>query len=259
MIDDKDRKRFAETVSAVTSADSADSGIGTYNEKTMHRVLKYFFEPDDSFHEIPLGAYVADVRRDNRITEIQTSGFAAIRGRLDFFLRTDEVTVVYPIIGRKTLVWVDPESGNGSPPITSPKKGRAIHILPELGRLGDVFYNDKLLIKCVVVEATEYKLLDGWGSGGKRGSHRLDRVPTALIDVVDIANTDDVRSLLPFSPGDSFTSKEFAKACGFSHKSSRDISMALKFLEASGIAERAAKKGNAIVYRVTERPDSAFA
>ena len=255
MISDRERQRFAETAKSLSSAQSVGGGIGTYKEKTMHRVLKYFFEPDEEYHEIPLGAYVADICRDNRIIEIQTSGFNAIRDRLDFFLRSNEVTVVYPILGKKRLVWIDPESGVGEAPVASPKKGRAVHILPELGRLGELFSNDALTVKCVIVEATEYKLRDGWGNGGKRGAHRLDRVPSALIDVVDVKDAEDARSLLPFCDGDSFTAKEFAKACGFSHKSTRDISMALRFLESSGIAERVGKNKNTIVYRIVKRCD----
>ena len=252
MIDELDKKRFTEAVKRIVSSGSPDVGIGTYKEKTMHRVMKVFFEPDDDYREIPIGAYVADIKRANRIIEIQTSGFAAIRDRLDFFLQSNEVVIVYPIIGKKHLIWIDPESGVTEEPILSPKKGRAVHILPELGRLGDLFHNELLSVKCVIVEATEYRLRDGWGNGGKRGSHRYDRVPIELVDIIEISNTDDIRALLPFLPGERFTSKDFARACGFSHKSTRDIGMALRFLETSGIIERTDKNKRTIIYSVTD-------
>ena len=239
------------TVGEVTDASRPDAGIGTYNEKTLHRVLKYFFEPDDSYHEIPVGDHIADIKRENRIIEIQTSALSTIRKRLDFFLRSYGVELVYPIVGRKNLVWIDPESGNAAAPVPVRKIWKAVSVLPELGRLGELFYDPNLTVKCVILEATEYRLRDGWGSGGKRGAHRVDRVPTDLLDIETVASPDDVRRLLPFEQNAEFTSKEFAKACGFSHKSTRDISMALRFLTESGIVEKCAKKGNAVIYRVT--------
>lgn len=250
MITAGEQAAFADVVSALTDVDFPGNGIGTYNEKTTHRVLKFFFEPDEAFHEVPVGAYVADIRRDNRITEIQTSGFGAIRERLDFFLRSHEVTLVCPVYALKRIVWVDPETGLGERSVLSPKRGNVMHLLPEFGRLGDLFFSDSLCVKCVLLEGTEYRLKDGWGNGGKRGAHRLDRIPCRLADIVSVSNTDELRALMPFRAGDTFTSKDFATACGFSRKSTRDISMALRFLEKAGVTERAGKNGRAVVYRV---------
>ena len=226
-----------------------DSGIGTYNEKTIHKVLKYFFEPDDFFHEIPLGDYIADIKRDNKIVEIQTSAFSSVRNRLDFFLRSNEVEVVYPIVGRKHLVWIDPATGDSAGPVLTHRKLNMTKVLPELGRLGALFNDPRLSVTCVIMEATEYRLKDGWGNGGKRGAHSVDKVPTSLMDMATIADAGDISKLLSFSENDEFTSKEFAKACGFSHRSTRDISMALKFLRDMGIIETVSKRGNALVYR----------
>lgn len=224
--------------------------IGTYNEKTTHRVLKCFFEPDASFHEIPCGPYVADIKRGNRIIEIQTSGFAAIRDRLDFFLQSNEITLVYPVYKTKHIVWIDPQSGLGEKSVLSPKRGSALFLLPELGALGELFLAGDIEVKCVLLNGTEYRLRDGWGNDGKRGAHRLDRIPDTLEDIVSVRNADDIRALIPYESGDTFTSKSFAKACGFSKKSWRDIGMSIKFLVRAGIAEQAGKAGRAFVYRV---------
>lgn len=250
MVTDSEKADFAKITGEFSESVFAESGIGTYNEKTTHRILKYFFEPDDAFHELPTGAYVADIRRDNRIIEIQTSGFAAIRDRLDFFLHSYEVTLVYPVYALKRIVWVDPESGLSGKSTLSPKRGKAINVLPELGRLGDLFFSDNLSVKCVLLEGTEYRLQDGWGNGGKRGAHRIDRIPGALIDIISVDSADDLRALIPFSQGDTFTSKQFAKACGFSQRSWRDIGMSIKFLGQAGVIEQSGKEGRAFVYRV---------
>lgn len=257
MITDAQKARFDELVGMLTDisgtsaeAISSDSGIGTYNEKTTHRVLKSFFEPDVTFHEIPCGMYVADIKRGNRIIEIQTSGFAAIRDRLDFFLQSNEITLVYPIYKTKRIVWVDPENGVGDRSVLSPKRGNAVQLLPELGRIGDLFLSGGIEVKCMLLEGTEYRLRDGWGNDGKRGAHRIDRLPSGLVDIISVRTSDDLRALIPFESGDMFTSKEFAKACGFSGKSWRDIGMSIKFLIQAGIVEHIGKDGRAFVYRV---------
>ena len=251
MLSETDRTAFLTAIDRVNALSSPGAGIGTYNEKTLHRVLKYFFEPDETYHEVRLGDYVADVKRDNRIIEIQTAGFQAIKNRLDFFLHSNEVTIVYPVIGRKYLIWVDPATGDGTHPKLTLKKGNAVSVLPELYRLGELFYFPALTIKCMILEVTEYRLQDGWGRDGKRGAHRIDRIPSDLLDIETICGTDDLRRLLPFDKAEEFTAKEFAKACGFSHKSTRDISMSLKFLKQAGVIENCAKSGNAVIYRMT--------
>ena len=251
MLCETDRTAFLATIDRVNTQLSPEAGIGTYNEKTLHRVLKYYFEPDESYHEVKLGDYVADIKRDNRIIEIQTAGFQAIKNRLDFFLRSNEVTVVYPVIGRKYLVWVDPETGDGTTPKLTNQKGKAVSVLPELYRLGELFYSHDLTLKCMILEVTEYRLKDGWGREGKRGAHRIDRIPSDLLDIETIRTPEDLRRMIPFDKSNEFTSKEFAKACGFSHKSTRDISMSLKFLKQASIIENCSKAGNAILYRLT--------
>ena len=35
-------------------------GVGTLGEKSIHAVLKYYYIPDERFHEIPIDRFVAD-------------------------------------------------------------------------------------------------------------------------------------------------------------------------------------------------------
>lgn len=41
-----------------------EKSTGTYNEKTVHSVLKALFEPDKSFHEVKYKGLIADIKRD---------------------------------------------------------------------------------------------------------------------------------------------------------------------------------------------------
>lgn len=246
-------ERFASALRSVETAEKDHSGIGTYNEKTLHAVLKYFFEPDSSYHEIPVDNYIADIKNPDGIIEIQTSGFGTIRDRLEVFLSLSDVTVVYPIAAVKSLVWIDPETGAAEMKRKSPKRGKAAQILPEMCRLCQIIKNERLHFVCAMLELTEYRIRDGWGNGGKRGSHRLDRIPTGIIDIIEIKTFEDLGR---FVPDGEFTSKDFASFSGFSPKSRRDISMALKLLEYTGIIEKCGKKRNAVIYRGTSTSSS---
>ena len=96
-----DEKLFDAACEDIIEKERAKNGIGTLQEKTMHAVLKRFYEPNHTHQEIRINGYVADIFRDNEIIEIQTGSFNAMRKKLDTFLEEYPVTIVYPIIHTK--------------------------------------------------------------------------------------------------------------------------------------------------------------
>ena len=60
--------------------------IGTFYEKSLHAVLKNYYEPDEDKQEIPIENYVADIYADGQIIEIQTRNFNVTRDKLKAFL-----------------------------------------------------------------------------------------------------------------------------------------------------------------------------
>ena len=106
-VSSKDEALFLKACDEIVQKNCVWNGIGTLSEKTLHAVLKKFYEPDISHQEIPLEGYVADIFRDNEIIEIQTQNFNAMRKKLDTFLPLYPVTIVYPILHQKWLNWID--------------------------------------------------------------------------------------------------------------------------------------------------------
>ena len=49
-----------------------DKGIGTLSEKTLHAVLKAYYEPDEDNQEVAVNGYYADIYNQDGIIEIQT-------------------------------------------------------------------------------------------------------------------------------------------------------------------------------------------
>lgn len=207
-------------------ASPAPEGIGTLAEKSLHRVLKYYYEPDAFRHEQPVGGFFADILNADGVTEIQTGSFFHINKKLGEFLKTERVTLVCPVIRRRRLIYIDGE-GELSRPRVSPKKGRVedvfrelVHILPRLG--------DGNLVICVpLVDADEYRLRrEKVRKFHDKGYDKLDLVPTALVSETVFKTREDYLRLLPDLP-EGFTAKELASALKLDIRTSQAMCRAL--------------------------------
>ena len=118
-----DKEAFEQAKKKVIGVDRQRIGIGTLSEKTVHAILKNYYEPDEDRQEIPIDNYVADIYSEGEIIEIQTRQFNKMRDKLDAFLPQFPVTIVYPIPREKWIIWIDEESGELSKKRKSPAKG----------------------------------------------------------------------------------------------------------------------------------------
>ena len=216
-----DKERFKEACETVISHERIRSGIGTLGEKSTHAVLKRYYEPDESCHEVPVGSFVADIVGENGIIEIQTRQFNKLLKKLEQFLEFSRVTVVYPVSAKKSIIWIDPETGEIAERRTSPKKGRIYDILPELYRIKYTLDNPRLSVRICLLEVEELRLLDGWSGDRKKGATKGDRIPTALLDEIELDCPYDHRIFLPEGLKKDFTSADYAKAARIPVKNAR--------------------------------------
>lgn len=243
-----DVQRFS-AAKAVLGGSHNRYNIGTYRERSQHLVLKYYFEPDKTRHEVPLEGYVADIYSDGGIFEIQTSGFGALRGKLEAFLRKYPVTLVYPSAIQKRTLWTDPDTGEIFPGSYRKSKRGRFNILSELCGISAYFPHPNLRVLNFLTAASDYKLLDGFGKDRKGRATKTDTVPDELLEIVLIKDKKDILKMLPFSMGDSITNAELSKTFGMR---GRRLWKAVKFLENAEILRRSGKRGNAILYTVAE-------
>lgn len=240
------QERFEEALLKVTRDGSSDPGIGTLNEKTLHAVLKQYYEPCEARHEIPLGSYVADIVSEEGIIEIQTRAFDKLRDKLRYFLSiSNSVTVVYPVVHTKWLCWIDPETGEISKRRKSPKTGTAYDAFYELYKI-KLFLKEKALhIKLPLIDVTEYRNLDGWSQNKKKGSSRNERIPEALVDEISLDEIQDYVRLIPDELTDNFTVKDFAKATEIRQETA---GLTLHIMYYVGAVRRVGKKGKQYLY-----------
>ena len=244
-----DKLKFSAACDKIINIDRAKNGIGTLGEKTLHAVLKNYFEENDDNHEVKIGSFVSDIKNDSGIIEIQTGNFNKLRKKLQLFLETDNVTVVFPVAKIKWLLWINEETGEITKKRKSPRRGRIHDIFYELYKIKDYLKNTKLKLCIVMLELHEYRYLNGWSEDKKKGSHRCDRIP---IDILDEIHIDDIQSYEKFLPSSAgfkfpFTSKDYKVYTGLSIKNSQTALNILSFL---GVIHKVTKCGKAALYDV---------
>lgn len=237
---------FKAACDKVFKAGYRREGIGTLGEKTLHAVLKHYFEPDESCHEIKVGSYFADILNSEGITEIQTRQFNKLCGKLRAFLANYKVTIVYPVANSKWLLWIDQETRKTTKKRLSPKKGSAYDAFFELYKIKQFLTHPNLQLCIVYLDIEEYRLLNGWSADGKKGSWREDRIPKSINFELKINSKDDYCLLIPDALPEHFSSKDFAKASGLNVRNAQTALNVLLYVDA---VERIDKKGNLIIYQ----------
>lgn len=183
--------------------------IGSLSEKNIHAVLKHYLEPDEDYHEIKIGRSFADIciEEQKHIYEIQTGNFSKLKAKLTRFLKDYHVTVVYPIISRKLINWVDYETGEITSSRVSPLKPSYHSIFNELVYIRDILVDENshnLSFKIIELHASEYKLLDGVGKNNKKFCTKYTIVPTKLISEFDIEGVKSLKGMLTDIEGFDF-------------------------------------------------------
>ncbi len=244
-----DEKSFAEARARVLSESTLEDGVGTLSEKSLHKILKFYFEPDEDKHEVSYLGSIADVKNDGGIIEIQTAGFDRLVPKLLKFLPKLSVTVAHPIVIEKTVLWLDKETGEISKQKKSPKKGKITDVLPELYKIRQFIPSDSLTVRLVLVNAEEFKALDGYGKYKKMRATKIERIPKKILEIIDLKTKEDYKLFIPEGLCGEFLAKDFDKATGLRR---RNAYYALRFLVDIGLIERTGSLGRAFVYKLTE-------
>lgn len=243
--------RFEVARRAVLSESVCGTGIGTLSEKSLHKILKLYIEPDASHHEVKHRGSVVDILNSDGIYEIQTRSYDKLAPKLLRLLETDKVTVVCPLAAEKRIRWINKESGEISVGRMSPKREGVYDAFKMLFGIRAAVPNSKLTVRLLYMKVEDYKYLNGWGRDGKRGAGRMERIPTAIIAEEELCTVSDYASRVPDALPEVFTAADFAKAI---KRTSRYSYYVLKFLVACGALAEVGKRGRAVLYSIA--PDT---
>lgn len=241
--------KFEEACRTVYSGGRLIKGIGTKCEKSVHAVLKNYYEPFHDSQEQKIGGYIADIVGENGIIEIQTGHFSSLGEKLKAFLTVSRVTVVFPVFTKKRIITLDGETGEVKSRRTSPLRETAYEIFPNLFPISKFLTDENLSFIITLLEADELRIPPESVGRKKRRRSRLsviDRVPTALKGEININSSRDWEQLIPCLFDEDYTTEDLANSAGISRETAQT---ALSALFRGGVVTRTGKKGNAYTYR----------
>lgn len=235
-----DKLKFDNLIRDYAIYGKPEQGIGTYSEKSLHYILKNFFEEDNDCHEVSYKGFVADVKNGTAITEIQSTTLRGLNSKLDAFLEDSSVRLVFPIIRKRRIVWIDPVTGGVKRSTRSVTGDNIYSLASELLYIVEYLRDPSLTVTLVTLEADDYRMLDGWGKDKKKSATKVDLVPTAILDMKDMIFPDDLSELIPAELGDVFLRQDFAK---YTHLRGRTLWAVLKVLEEMRVIYRVENDG----------------
>ena len=222
------------------------NGIGTLNEGPLHQALKSLYLTGNGEEEVPIGSYVADVRADEILYEIQTGGFAPLKRKLAVLLENHQVVLVHPIAAVRYIVKLPEEEDGQASRRKSPKRSTAANIVEELVSIPHLLEHPNFQLEVVLIEEDEVRMFDP-GRVRRRGGWRVvSRQLNHVLERQRISSREDLFSLIHGPLPEAFTTADLAEAMAQPRWLAQKLAYCLRV---SGAADLCGKQGNALLYR----------
>jgi len=219
--------------------------IGTKNESTLHRALKFQYTGPGGTTEAAVGEFVADgISALGEYIEVQTGSFAPLKKKVIEFSSLGKVRIIHPVAIVKRIVTYD-EKGILLYKRKSPKKGSQWNIFDALLHAPELPLNKNVTIELILLDITEKRVKDGKGSWRRKGISLKDREMSAFHDRILFKKPKDYLRFIPFKKGEEFTVSSLAKKSSIPADTARK---ALYVLTKIKVVKRIRKIGNAWVY-----------
>jgi hypothetical protein len=216
--------------------------IGTANESSLHRALKFHYA-DSGEIEAERDGFVCDaIGPEGEAVEVQTSGFAALKNKLPALAAKGKVRLIYPVIVNKTIELYDTE-GNLLSRRKSPRKGTIWDLFRELVYAPALASLPRLTIELALVDVCERRVNDGKGSWRRKGVSIEDRSLELWRESVILKNKAAWRRFLPVTG--EFTVKQLAKNAKIRPALARKT---VYVLEKAGFVKKLRKEGRSWLF-----------
>jgi len=243
--------------------------IGTSNESSLHRTLKFQYTGPDGKTEVAAGEFLADgIRKDGEYIEVQTGSFAPLKKKVKKFASYGKVRIIHPVAVKKMIEVYKPVSERpvSGKPISekfsakkqagkksgellyrrkSPVKGSLWNIFDALVYAPELPLIKGVSIEVVLIDTTEKRVKDGKGSWRRKGISIKDRQLACWHESVLFEKPADYLRFIPFKKKEEFTSSLLAERAGVDKWTARK---ALYVLTKLKVVKRTGKKGNSWIY-----------
>ncbi|MBT9312427.1 hypothetical protein [Leptothoe kymatousa] len=221
-------------------------GIGLLNEKPLHASLKQWYgQPGDCF-EVPVDGFVIDIVRGDRLLEIQTANFSAMKSKLTKLVQSHPVRVIYPIAQEKWLVKLSTDGDKANTRRKSPKKGRVEDVFWEMVRISHLIPNPNFSLEVLLIQEEEVRRFEAKRRWRRNGWCTEERRLLAVVARHLLQTPADWLAFLPQGV-DAFTTKDIADAMGIRRELAQKIAYALRTAK---LIELIGKRGRGNLYRV---------
>ena len=223
--------------------------IGTRNESSLHRDLKFSYAGQGGRTEAEFAGCVADgINAEGEYIEVQTTNFALLRKKIPKFTAQAHLRIVYPAIITKYLE-VFNARGKRQYRRKSNRRGSPWDLFNALVYAPEVPLMPRVIIEIVLVDAAEQRAQDGKGSWRRRGLSIRDRQLITVHERIPLKKRSDYRRFVPFKKNEEFTSTNLAEVTGISRMLAQKT---LYVLTKMGIITRIGKQRNAFIYRLAK-------
>jgi len=231
--------------SLLAEAQRFKRSIGTKNESSLHKTLKFQYTGAGGKSEVEVGEFVADgVRRDGEYIEVQTGSFGPLRKKVKAFASHGRVRIIHPIAVTLRIEVYDTK-GKLLYKRKSPLHGSLWDLFNALLYAPELPLTKNVIIEAVLADITEKRIKDGKGAWRRKGISKLDKELTAYHKNVIFTKKNDFMCFIPFKKGVEFTVTSHAKATGIKRAMSQKV---LYVLCKMRVIKRIGKKSNAWVY-----------
>lgn len=217
------------------------SGIGSLGEGSLHAALKSWYARPGDRLEAPVDGFVIDIVGDDRLVEIQTGHFTAIRPKLERLLERHRLLLVHPVARERWIVRATSE-GEVLGRRKSPQRGRVEDVFRELVRLPHLLPHPHLTLEVALIQEEQVLVDDGRGSWRRQHWSLFDRRLLAVLETHRFATPADLAALLPPGLPRPFSNRDLAAALACRP----DLAQKMTYsLQAMGALARAGKRGRA--------------
>ena len=230
--------------------------FGRSMETTLHRQLKDEFCDPGAHLEVKLGNYRIDVVCGHRLIEIQRSGLASIRDKIQRLLEDGyTVDVVKPLVIRKRLIKLNKKGGREIDRRWSPTKGSILDLFDELIYFTRVFPHPNLTLIAPMIQIEEIRYPGHGRRRRKRANNFIvhDRQILELEDACFFRTLEDLHQLLPSDLPKPFTTRQLADQLEIPRDRAQKIAYVLR---KTGAAIEVGKEVNALLCRLATPDES---
>jgi hypothetical protein len=225
-------------------------------ETSLHRDLKILYAGREARFEVPVAGYRVDAIARGRLIEVQHGSLAAIRDKVRALLEEHRVTVVKPIVARKTLVKQTAKGEEVVERRLSPKRGTLLDLFDELVHFTRVFPHPRLTLEVLLVEVEEWRYP---GHGRRRrwraNDHEVeDQKLVALGEKHRLRTAADLGRLVACPLPAPFHTGDLAAALGVRRWIAQRIAYCL---HRTGAVREVGKQGNTRLYQWPRRARAA--